>query len=77
VQPSPYIAARSVSVINLDDRALRASDATLTLIIAMHMFQRMSRISSSMISSNPFSTEMDIIGAVVIEQGKDRIPSRE
>jgi hypothetical protein len=30
-----------------------------------------------MISSNPFSTGMDIIGAVVIEQGKDRIPSRE
>tara|TARA_R110002003_G_scaffold121_23_gene10855 strand:- start:30701 stop:31057 length:357 start_codon:yes stop_codon:yes gene_type:complete len=30
-----------------------------------------------MISSNPFSTAMDIIGAVVIEQAEDRIPSRE
>jgi hypothetical protein len=30
-----------------------------------------------MISSNPFSTAMDIIGALVIEQAEDRVPSRE
>jgi hypothetical protein len=77
VQPSPYIGARSVTVIILEDRALRASDATLTLVIAMHMLQRMTRISSSMISSDPFSTAMDIIGAVGIEQREDRIPIRE